>query len=322
MKLIVIFMLLGWFAFAQDTPEPTPAPEAPKSADEWAIEKPASNPTGDPVELRHAIEPGFAHRLVIASSANMQTMMGPMKIELGMSQLLKVLDKGENGEANFEMPLEFTKMSANGNDMLGMFQGMEPKVTGRLDDRGMVVSGSIQVKGMGNASLHSSSYIEKMAAQMRDKFEQILPELPKKPVRVGEVWDGPKRYFARVAEVKGGEVEGSCYEKFLEIKTVDGARVAVVKYTCSIRIHGDNITVQNMLGKGEVRVKAEGIMHFGLDGYMRSNELEIKSKMDMIAGGMAMQGSIDMRVKVTGGKVRFDAESAKPKEEPKPGDGG
>ena len=60
-RIWIVLALAAPLLWAQGTEAPPEqAPEAEPEQD-WRIEKPESNPTGDPVDLKLALEPGMAH---------------------------------------------------------------------------------------------------------------------------------------------------------------------------------------------------------------------------------------------------------------------
>lgn len=316
--LLLLTLGLGGFVGAQDDPTPPPPqddPPAEKKDDaEWKIKKPESQPVGEPVTLKLALEPGSGHMLDTNFSQTMETPMGPMTNEMGMKVIMKILATDEKGESTFEMPIEFTKMMFNGQDMVQMIKmsAPNPKLMGKLDGKGAVIPGSTKFDGMGG-----------MEAQMGSRFENIMPALPEKPLRVGEVTElTAKEYMKALGEsFDGGEVNGEVYQVLEKIEK----EVAHLKTVFSLHMHGDDIEVQpGMKGQGDIRMMGETTTLFGLDGYLRSSASTMKTKMDIPSLGMPPM-TMEIVMKMTGGKVANDApkEEAEPKgEEKKVGEAG
>lgn len=300
-RIWIALALAAPILWAQGTEAPTesaPAPEAKLEA-EWRIAKPESNPTGDPIELRLTLEPGMAHVLDMGMEMSMQTPQMPMQMEIDFGARMEVKSVAEEGVFNVEMPFKFTRMTVNGQDMLAMVAGMlkDPKVKGKMTSKGRFVPGSIEVEGVQGP----------MQEQMSKQTESMFTPLPEKPVRVGETWSLPTDVFAKQfanAGIEGAKIEGDVYQTLVGIEERDGARCARIKSVFGLRISGENLTMQaGMIAKGEIIMKAEGYVLFGLDGYTRFGEWKIDMEADLTIpalGGQSMDISTEIKMTVRG----------------------
>ena len=256
---------------------------AQEAADEWAIEKPASNPTGDPVTLKLALEPGMAHVYEMVMKQDMQTPMMPMKMEMGMGLKMIIESKTEAGNYKFKSPMKFTKMDMNGQDMLPMIGASlnNPVVSGEIDTRGQVVPGTAKVTGVQGP----------MAGQMEKQMNSFVPWFPEQAVRQGEVVEVPIEHFARnfaSAGIEGAKIEGHAYQTIVGFEERDGIRCAKISMLFSVKITGDKLELQGgMQGKGVIRLKGNGTTYQGMDGYMRHMAMKMKMAMSIDSAAMA-----------------------------------
>jgi hypothetical protein len=285
-----------------------PAVVAQEAAGEWAIEKPASNPSGDPVQLKFALEPGMAHVYEMVMKQDMQTPMMPMKMEMGMGMKIIIEGKNEAGNYAFKSPLKFTKMDMNGQDMLPMVAATlsNPVITGELDARGQLVPGTAKVTGVQGP----------MAGQMEKQMNSFVPWLPEQAVRQGEVIEVPIEHFAKSfsgAGIKGAKVEGKAYQTIVGFEEKDGAKCAKIAIVFSIKVSGDQLEMQGgVQGKGVIRLKGTGTTFHGMDGYMRHSAMKMKMAMSIDSPAMGGQMDIDadMDVEMTGKKEQAKAVTA------------
>jgi hypothetical protein len=293
-RIWIALALAAPLLWAQGAEAPTQkTPEAEPEA-EWRIEKPESNPTGDPVELKLALEPGMAHVMDVGMEMEMQNPQMPVQMETDVAARMEVKSRAEEGTYNVEMPFKITRMTMNGQDMTAMLGGMlnNPKISGKMTSKGRIVKGSIAAEGIQGP----------MKEQMGKQMEGMFTPLPDKPVRVGETWSQPTELFARrfaTAGIEGAKIEGDVYQTLVAIEERDGVQCARIKGVFALRISGDNLKLQGgMVGQGEIVMKGEGYVLHGLDGYTRYGEEKVDMEMDVSIPAFGDQ-STEMGIKMT-----------------------
>ena len=298
-RIWIVLALAAPLLWAQGSEAPTEtAPEAPAEP-EWRIEKPESNPTGDPVELKLALEPGMVHVIDMGMEMEMQTPQMPVQMEMDLAARMEVKSKAEEGTFNVEMPFNFTKMTMNGQDMTAMLGGMlnNPKISGRMTSKGRFVEGTVEVEGIQGP----------MKDQMGKQMEGMFTPLPEKAVRVGETWSLPTELYAKQfanAGIEGAKIEGDVFQTLQGIEERDGVPCGKIKNVFALRISGDNLSLQGgMVAKGEIIMKGEGVVYHGMDGYTRYGEWKITMDMEFSIpafGDQAMEMSSKMGMTIRG----------------------
>ena len=296
MRNLLLVLTLASLAFAQDAPEP-PKPVEPEAqpvvkVDPWAVEKPESNPEGEPVDLKVSMDPKVVHDARADITQNMSVMGQATKIENVIGLKLQFKEDGDDS-ASFEMSVDLQKIAQNGMDQTAMVKSMlsDPKFTGKFDKKGNVVPGS--VTGSGLAALE---------AQLKAAVSWVLPFAGNRRVRKGEVWEvAPAEFAPRVQGATGGDVSGNVFMKLIGLEEKDGAKCAHVEIVFGLTIRNADIPTPMGPQKGTVRIKGTVRELCGLDGVLRSRE--VKSKLNVEVGGMTVQ--VD-------GDSKFEASPAAP----------
>ena len=281
MRNLLLALTLASLAFAQDAPEPPkPVDEAKPVAkvDPWAVEKPESNPEGEPIDLKVSMDPNVVHHVRADITQNMSVMGQLIKIESVIGLKLQFKEVGDDG-ASFEMPVDLQKLAKNGLDQTAMVKSTlsDPKFMGKFDKKGNVVPGS--VTGSGLAGLEN---------EFKAAVNWVLPFSGSRSAREGEVWEVAAAEFApRVQGTTGGDVSGNVYIKLIGLEEKDGAKCARVEIVFGLTIKNADIPTGMGTQKGTVRIKGTVRELSGLDGVLRSRE--VKSKVNIEVGGMTVE---------------------------------
>ncbi len=292
MRNLFLSLTLASLAFAQDAPAP-PKPVEPEAqpvvkVDPWTVEKPESNPEGEPVDLKVSMDPKVVHDVRAGITQNISVMGQQTKIEHVIGLKLQFKEVGDDG-ASFEMRVDLQKIAINGMDQTAMVKSTlsDPKFTGKFDKKGNVVSGS--VTGSGLATL---------ANQLKAAVNWVLPFAGNRRVRKGEVWEvAPVDFAPRVQGTTGGDVSGNVYMKLIGLEEVDGTKCAHIEIVFGLTIKNADITTQMGPQKGTVRIKGTVRELCGLDGVLRSRE--VKSKVIIEMGGMTVTDDGESKVEAS-----------------------
>lgn len=263
--------------------EPAPA--------KWTVARPAAAPTGEPVTLRWAFEPGWAHKLELAIRSDGETsLLGRLQVDLALRFRLEVHERAEDGTARYVMPFEFARLELNGADALPTLAGEleDPKIEGWIQPTGEPVEGTMQVEGMGQP--------------LGDPLGGLLPPLPRKAVRRGAVWETPVAQFARrLGALRDDATEGAVYHRLESV--ADG--VAVIRTVFGFTVAGDHLQVQGLAGKGVIRMKGETVLRVGLDGYLKESVTTAETE-------ASLEGTTPIEIRsrdtttLKGGREKFD----------------
>ncbi|MFQ5845626.1 MAG: hypothetical protein ACE5JG_11630, partial [Planctomycetota bacterium] len=105
----------------------------------------------------------------------------------------------------------------------------------------------------------------------------VLPRLPERPVRAGEVWETPAAALLRSLGQPGEGVEGHVYRVLDGFEERGGVRSARIRTLFWIRARQAQAEPSLGIGPGPalLRIEGEGTALVGLDGYLRRSRFEV-----------------------------------------------
>ncbi|MHC5049310.1 MAG: tetratricopeptide repeat protein [Planctomycetota bacterium] len=219
----------------------------------WGIEKPASDPQGEPVKLALDLAAGAVHAFETKVVTNEQMAGVPSGAQTHNVRAQLTVDRVEAAEAT-------ASWTSNGDEAVG-----DGRLVARLDAAGRIREGSVEAIDVSDARLEP-----KVA---RALHMGVVP-LPDRPVRVGETWAvplGPALVCDTVLPLADAEVRVEAYQTLVGFETVDGANCALIEMVFAATIRSTTLKLARHMRAvpGTIRVQGSCVVLHGLDGHTR-----------------------------------------------------
>ena len=250
----------------------------PSAADEWSPTRPKAMPSGSPITLkRNVTDATKLPRARVVTKHHHAWADRSAETAVEFDAVAAPAKPDAKGRPQVAATLTVTGLAVENLDLMGRVaeRGAEVTVLSTLDAHGYV----------GSATATGGVAEGALGDVFRPTGAWLLPYLPEKPVRVGDVWDLPIPYFLWSIKQQGdAPATGFVTQTLLAVELHGGVKCARLKTVASVRRPQPAGMTPKEVGVGDgaalTRIRAEGTTWVDLDGCVREDVLDVTLRVE------------------------------------------